>query len=178
MAGNKEIARKVQFESKTSPGKFHEVIVYADNSMSCNCKGWIFSAGRNGGARECKHTKQVTRDYQEYFRAPTGGGKPTPINVAPGVIAVADASAMAMIDQVLGSYKQALEGRSKPKAGYYYERRDGGTIKTETPRKQPRVVKSNKTSTKPLTEAIKPEEKPIPVTVVLARPRRVFNFEE
>jgi hypothetical protein len=82
--------------------------------------------------------------------------------VSPGVVAVADDMAMAMIDQVLGSYKQALERgtKPKPKAGYY-ERR--------SPRKQP---------TKELTEAIKPEEKPIPVTVVLARPRRVFNFEE
>jgi hypothetical protein len=62
----KPVKGKFQFESKSTPGKIYEVSVYPDNTLSCNCKGWIFSRSRNNGERTCKHTKLVYSDMMSH----------------------------------------------------------------------------------------------------------------
>jgi hypothetical protein len=61
----KPVKGKFQFESKTTKGKIHEVLVYSDNTLSCNCKGWIFA--RNG-ERSCKHTKLVYSEMMSHVK--------------------------------------------------------------------------------------------------------------
>jgi hypothetical protein len=46
------------FESASSNRFYTVKRRRSDGALSCNCKGWIFSAGRAGG-RGCKHTREV-----------------------------------------------------------------------------------------------------------------------
>jgi hypothetical protein len=51
-AMGKIIAASYQFESESSPGTFHEALLYVDYSTSCNCRGWIFN-------HKCWHVDEV-----------------------------------------------------------------------------------------------------------------------
>ena len=56
----KEIKKQFEFESNSHPGTFYTVLLYRDSTMSCNCKGWIFSLTHSdNGIRFCRHTKEV-----------------------------------------------------------------------------------------------------------------------
>jgi hypothetical protein len=65
---NKQKARKVfsmmerrdtfNFPSASSPGKFYQVIVKGDGTMSCNCRGWCIKKPWTDN-RFCTHTQQV-----------------------------------------------------------------------------------------------------------------------
>ena len=52
------IATIFVFGSKSSPGVSYQTVLYADKSISCNCKGWTDRC-RADGSRTCTHTREV-----------------------------------------------------------------------------------------------------------------------
>ena len=61
----KEVNAVYPFKSKRNPNQApYEVLVYKDNSMSCNCMGW--TRQNKGGIRECKHTLLVDQIREQY----------------------------------------------------------------------------------------------------------------
>jgi len=58
MAKKKERRATIPMESKTTADKWYYVVIWSDNSISCNCPSWIFS-GKN---RRCKHISQLIGD--------------------------------------------------------------------------------------------------------------------
>lgn len=46
------------FESESRPGNYYQTLVYADGTMSCNCKGWTRQVARDG-SRTCRHCREI-----------------------------------------------------------------------------------------------------------------------
>lgn len=68
---SKQVVRQFEFESASNPGNYYSVLVYDDETTSCNCKGWIFSLNRStNGKRFCKHTTEVERALQDNLARP------------------------------------------------------------------------------------------------------------
>lgn len=55
---NVPIMQQFECPSQSSPGLKYTVLLYADGSTSCNCRGWTQRVASDG-SRSCKHTKQV-----------------------------------------------------------------------------------------------------------------------
>lgn len=55
---NVPIMQQFEYPSQSSPGLNYTVLLYADGSTSCNCRGWTQRVASDG-SRSCKHTKQV-----------------------------------------------------------------------------------------------------------------------
>jgi len=51
--------RTWRFKSKSTPGKYYTVRLNQDDSLSCQCPGWIFSKYPKG----CRHTREVHEKY-------------------------------------------------------------------------------------------------------------------
>lgn len=54
--GKPRVKKQVQFKSSSSDS-IYEVVIYEDDTMSCNCPGWT-----RRSIRSCKHTKQVEKE--------------------------------------------------------------------------------------------------------------------
>lgn len=57
---NKNIIRVWTFASGSNPNMQYEALLYADGTVSCNCKGWTRRVAADG-SRSCKHTRKVDR---------------------------------------------------------------------------------------------------------------------
>src|SRR3954467_3936915 len=56
----KEIAAVYWFASESNPNrKPYQTLQYTDGSTSCDCKGWTIKRATAGGARSCRHTRDV-----------------------------------------------------------------------------------------------------------------------
>jgi len=58
------------YESNSSPGKFYQVLIYEDATLSCNCPGWTRCVQRDG-SRTCRHVREVEREgYSVHHKTP------------------------------------------------------------------------------------------------------------
>lgn len=56
----KEIAAIYRFKSESNPNRTpYETLHYTDGTTSCNCKGWTMAKKSAGGARSCRHTREI-----------------------------------------------------------------------------------------------------------------------
>ena len=50
------VKKTINVESSSKKGQYWEVLVYEDDTLSCNCPAWRYKG------RDCKHVRQVERD--------------------------------------------------------------------------------------------------------------------
>ena len=55
-----EKLRVWQTRSHSSPDKVYDTILWANQELTCNCRGWIFP--KNGNPRTCRHVVSAKHD--------------------------------------------------------------------------------------------------------------------